>query len=96
MQLKSPRRLKYKKYHKQLVTNTVKTEIVGVHAFGLFKLIALEPGRLSARHLEVLKRTARKVLKRSGKIWISTFPSLPITAKPLEVRMGKGKGSNSY
>jgi large subunit ribosomal protein L16 len=62
-------------------------------AFGEFGLKATERGRLTARQIEAARRAMTRHIKRGGKIWIRVFPDKPITKKPTEVRMGKGKGS---
>jgi large subunit ribosomal protein L16 len=61
--------------------------------FGEFGLKALECGRVSARQIEATRRAITRKVKRRGKLWIRVFPSVPVTSKPVEVRMGKGKGS---
>jgi len=65
-------------------------------SFGEFGLKALERGRLTARQIEAARRTISRHVKRGGKIWIRIFPDKPISKKPLEVRMGSGKGSVEY
>ena len=65
-------------------------------AFGTIALKATERGRMTARQIEAARRTITRRVKRGGKIWIRVFPDKPITKKPLEVRMGKGKGSVEY
>jgi large subunit ribosomal protein L16 len=62
-------------------------------SFGDFALQALEPGRISARQIEAARMTIQRKVKRQGKLYIRIFPDKPITKKPLETRMGKGKGS---
>jgi large subunit ribosomal protein L16 len=62
-------------------------------SFGDFALKTLEPGRISARQIESARRAIQRSVKRGGKLWIRIFPDKPITKKPAEVRMGKGKGS---
>ena len=64
--------------------------------FGTIGLKALESGLISARQIEAARQAIARKMKKRGKIWIKVFPSLPITKKPTEVRMGKGKGSVSY
>jgi large subunit ribosomal protein L16 len=61
--------------------------------FGSFGLKALEPERVTARQIEAARRVITRFIKRQGKLWIRIFPDVPVTAKPAEVRMGKGKGS---
>jgi large subunit ribosomal protein L16 len=65
-------------------------------SFGEFGMKAAERGRLTARQIEAARRAMTRHVKRDGKIWIRVFPDKPITQKPLEVRMGKGKGSVEY
>ncbi len=65
-------------------------------SFGEFGMKAAERGRLTARQIESARRAMTRHVKRDGKIWIRVFPDKPITQKPLEVRMGKGKGSVEY
>jgi len=62
-------------------------------SFGEFGLKAAERGRVSARQIEAARRAMTRKVKRNGKIWIRIFPDVPISSKPLEVRMGKGKGN---
>lgn len=96
MQLKSPKLLKFKKYHKGRVASLKPPVSNFVSTVGDYCIITAEPARISARQLEAVRKSIRKTLKRSGKLWIPVFPQVPVTAKPLEVRMGKGKGSVSY
>lgn len=65
-------------------------------SFGEYGLKATSRGRITARQIEAARRTMTRKIKRGGKIWIRIFPDKPITGKPLEVRMGKGKGSVEY
>ncbi|WP_127347088.1 50S ribosomal protein L16 [Pseudidiomarina mangrovi] len=65
-------------------------------SFGTFGLKAVDRGRMTARQIEAARRALTRHVKRQGKIWIRVFPDKPITNKPLEVRMGKGKGSVEY
>jgi large subunit ribosomal protein L16 len=65
-------------------------------SFGEFGLKAVARGRLTARQIEAARRAMTRHIKRGGKIWIRVFPDKPITEKPLEVRMGKGKGGVEY
>jgi large subunit ribosomal protein L16 len=62
-------------------------------SFGEYGLKAAERGRVSARQIEAARRAMTRAIKRGGKIWIRVFPDVPISSKPLEVRMGKGKGN---
>ena len=65
-------------------------------SFGQFGLQATERGRITARQIEAARRAMTRHIKRGGKIWIRVFPDVPISKKPLEVRMGKGKGNVEY
>ncbi len=65
-------------------------------SFGQFGLQAAERGRITARQIESARRAMTRYIKRGGKIWIRVFPDVPISKKPLEVRMGKGKGNVEY
>ena len=89
-----PKRTKFRKQHKGrnrgLALRGSKV------SFGEFGLKAIGRGRLTARQIESARRAMTRHIKRGGKIWIRVFPDKPITNKPLEVRMGKGKGSVEY
>lgn len=89
-----PKRTKFRKMHKGrnrgLAQNGNKV------SFGTFGLKATGRGRMTARQIEAARRAMTRHVKRQGKIWIRVFPDKPITNKPLEVRMGKGKGSVEY
>ena len=65
-------------------------------SFGEYGLKATQRGRVSARQIEAARRAMTRAVKRGGKIWIRIFPDVPISSKPLEVRMGKGKGNVDY
>ena len=64
--------------------------------FGTFGLKAIEPERVTARQIEAARRALTRHMKRQGRVWIRIFPDVPVTSKPTEVRMGKGKGSVDY
>ena len=64
--------------------------------FGSFALKATEPERVTARQIEAARRAITRHMKRQGRVWIRIFPDLPVTGKPTEVRMGKGKGSVDF
>ena len=89
-----PKRTKFRKQFKgrnrglALVGNAV--------SFGEYGLKAVERGRLTARQIESARRAITRHVKRGGKIWIRVFPDVPVTKKPIEVRMGKGKGNVEY
>jgi large subunit ribosomal protein L16 len=65
-------------------------------SFGEFGLKAVGRGRITARQIEAARRTITRTVKRGGKLWIRVFPDKPVSKKPLEVRMGKGKGNVEY
>ena len=64
--------------------------------FGSFALKATEPERVTARQIEAARRAITRHMKRQGRVWIRIFPDVPVSSKPTEVRMGKGKGSIDY
>jgi large subunit ribosomal protein L16 len=89
-----PKRTKIRKQHKGRNNGTaVRGSSV---SFGEYGLKSISRGRLTARQIESGRRTITRHVKRGGKLWIRIFPDKPITKKPLEVRMGKGKGSVEY
>ena len=65
-------------------------------SFGEFGLKAVERGKMTARQIEAARRAMTRHIRRGGKIWIRVFPDVPVSKKPLEVRMGKGKGNVEY
>src|SRR6187397_3284873 len=65
-------------------------------AFGQYGLKAMEPERVTARQIEAARRALTRAMKRSGRVWIRVFPDVPVSKKPIEVRMGKGKGTPEY
>jgi large subunit ribosomal protein L16 len=65
-------------------------------AFGQFGLKALEPERVTARQIEAARRALTRHMKRAGRVWIRIYPDLPVSKKPLEVRMGSGKGAPEF
>ncbi|HHJ19161.1 MAG TPA: 50S ribosomal protein L16, partial [Gammaproteobacteria bacterium] len=89
-----PKRTKFRKQHKGrnrgLALNGNKV------SFGEYGLKAVERGKITARQIEAARRAMTRHVKRVGRIWIRIFPDVPITKKPLEVRMGKGKGNVEY
>lgn len=90
----SPKRQKYRKAHKGRVPP--KSKAGTMLAFGGFGLKSLDACRVTARQIEAARRAAVRHMKRQGKFWIKIFPDLPVSQKPAEVRMGKGKGSPEY
>jgi len=89
-----PKRTKYRKQMK--LDNRGLAHKGSKVSFGEFGLKSLDRGRLTARQIEAARRTISRHVKRGGKIWIRIFPDKPISKKPLEVRMGSGKGSVEY
>ena len=89
-----PKRTKFRKQFKGRIHGTSKggTDL----NFGGFGLKALEPDRVTARQIEAARRAITRAMKRAGRVWIRVFPDVPVTAKPTEVRMGKGKGAPEY
>jgi len=87
----SPKKTKYRKRHKGRIRGLAKGGS-DIH-FGDFGLQALASGRLTARQIEAARIAMTRYVKRQGKIWIRVFPDKPITKKPAETRMGKGKGA---
>ena len=86
-----PKRTKFRKQHKGRIKGVAKGGS-DLH-FGTYGLPALEPERVTARQIEAARRAMTRHMKRQGRVWIRIFPDVPVTAKPIEVRMGKGKGS---
>lgn len=90
----SPKKVKHRKMHKGRMTG--KAYRGSDLSFGEFGLKALEPGWISARQIEAARIAITRHVKRGGKVWIRIFPDKPITKKPAETRMGKGKGNPEY
>jgi len=89
-----PKRTKFRKQHKG--RNRGLAQSGNKVSFGEYGLKALDRGRITARQIESARRAMTRHIKRGGKIWIRIFPDTPITKKPIEVRMGKGKGNVEY
>jgi large subunit ribosomal protein L16 len=89
-----PKKTKYKKYHKGKINQ--KTNSLVTLNFGDFGLKALESGRITGKQLESVRVNIKRKLRKYDQIWINVFPDTPLTSKPLEVRMGKGKGNVDY
>lgn len=87
----SPRKTKYRKQQK----GRIKAVAGRGHqlAFGTFGIKAMESGRLTSRQIEAARIAVTRYMKREGQVWIRVFPDVPVTKKPAEVRMGKGKGA---
>jgi large subunit ribosomal protein L16 len=89
-----PKRTKFRKAHKGRIHGAAKAG-TGLD-FGQFGLKALEPERVTARQIEAARRAMTRHMKRAGRVWIRIFPDVPVSKKPIEVRMGKGKGAPEY
>jgi large subunit ribosomal protein L16 len=89
-----PKKTKFRKQHKGRIHGTSKggTEL----NFGQYGLKALEPERVTARQIEAARRAITREMKRAGRVWIMVFPDVPVSKKPIEVRMGKGKGAPEF
>ncbi|WP_304408863.1 50S ribosomal protein L16 [Turicimonas muris] len=90
----SPKRVKFRKQHKGRIHGLAKggSEL----SFGSFGLKALTPERVTARQIEAARRAITREMKRAGRLWIRIFPDVPVSDKPAEVRMGKGKGAPEF
>ncbi len=90
----SPKRTKFRKQHKGRIHGVAKggAEL----SFGSYGLKALTPERVTARQIEAARRAITREMKRAGRLWIRIFPDVPVSDKPAEVRMGKGKGAPEF
>ena len=89
-----PKKTKYKKLQKgKLSKYSFRSSQL---KFGSIGLKAIKSGTISSRHIEAARQAIVRKLSRKGKLWIRIFPTIPVTAKPIEVRMGKGKGNVSH
>ena len=86
-----PKRTKFRKGFKGRIHGVATSGVT--LAFGQFGLKALEPERVTARQIEAARRALTRHMKRAGRVWIRVFPDVPVSTKPIEVRMGKGKGN---
>ena len=89
-----PKRTKFRKAHKGRVKGTAKGGTT--LNFGSYGLKAVAPARITARQIEAARRAITRHIRRQGRVWIRIFPDVPVSSKPTEVRMGKGKGSPEY
>ena len=89
-----PKRTKYRKAHKGRIKGEASS--AATLAFGTFGLKAAEPARITARQIEAARRALTREMKRLGKVWCRVFPDVPVSKKPIEVRMGSGKGAPEY
>ena len=92
--MQQPKSTKYRKAHKGRIHGFAKggTQL----NFGAYGLKAITPGRVTARELEAGRRAITRYMKRAGRVWIRAFPDVPVSSKPAEVRMGKGKGAPEF
>ena len=90
----SPKRTKFRKAHKGRIRGLAKggTQL----NFGSYGLKAISPERVTARQIEAARRAITRHLRRTGRVWIRIFPDVPVSSKPAEVRMGKGKGTPEF
>jgi large subunit ribosomal protein L16 len=89
-----PKRTKFRKSHKGRIHGLAKggTQL----NFGAYGLKATTPARVTARQIEAARRAITRHLRRAGRVWIRIFPDVPVSSKPAEVRMGKGKGNPEF
>ena len=90
----SPKRIKFRKQHKGRIHGLAKGG--STLSFGSYGLKALTPERVTARQIEAARRAITREMRRAGRLWIRIFPDVPVTDKPAEVRMGKGKGAVEF
>lgn len=90
----SPKKTKFRKAHKGRIHGNAKggTDLL----FGSYGLKATDPGRVTARQIEAARRAITRHMRRVGRLWIRIFPDVPVSSKPAEVRMGKGKGTPEF
>ena len=89
-----PKRTKFRKAHKGRIHGNTKAGTI--LNFGEYGLKAMEPDRVTARQIEAARRAITRQMKRAGRVWIRIFPDVPVSKKPTEVRMGKGKGAPEF
>ncbi|MCK6419105.1 MAG: 50S ribosomal protein L16 [Alphaproteobacteria bacterium] len=89
-----PKKTKYRKAHKGRIHGLAKSGFT--LAYGTYGLKAMAPDRITARQIEAARRAITRHMKRQGKVFIRIFPDVPVSKKPLEVRMGSGKGSPEF
>jgi len=90
----SPKKMKFRKAHKGRIRGVATS---GTYlSYGTFGLKAMSPERITARQIEAARRAISRCIKRQGRLWIRIFPDVPVSKKPLEVRMGSGKGSPEF
>src|ERR1700740_3519098 len=89
-----PKKTKLRKAHKGRIHGVASA--AATLSFGQFGLKAMEPDRVTARQIEAARRALTRHMKRAGRVWIRVFPDVPVSKKPTEVRMGKGKGTPEF
>src|SRR6476660_3727013 len=89
-----PKKTKFRKAHKGRIHGVATSG--ATLSFGQFGLKAMAPERITARQIEAARRALTRHMKRAGRVWIRVFPDVPVSKKPLEVRMGSGKGAPEY
>ena len=89
-----PTRTKFRKAHKGRIRGLATSG--ATLAFGQYGLKAVEPERITARQIEAARRALTRHMKRAGRVWIRIYPDVPVSKKPLEVRMGSGKGAPEF
>ena len=89
-----PKKTKFRKAHKGRIHGTATSG--ATLSFGQFGLKAMAPERITARQIEAARRALTRHMKRAGRVWIRVFPDVPVSKKPIEVRMGKGKGAPEW
>ena len=89
-----PMRMKFRKAHKGRIHGVATSG--ATLAFGQYGLKAMEPERVTARQIEAARRALTRHMKRAGRVWIRIYPDVPVSKKPLEVRMGSGKGAPEF
>lgn len=90
----SPKKMKYRKAHKGRIRGLATSG--NYLSYGSYGLKAVQPERITARQIEAARRAITRHIKRQGRLWIRVFPDVPVSKKPIEVRMGKGKGSPEF
>ncbi len=90
----SPKKMKFRKAHKGRIHGQATSG--NYLSYGTFGMKAVQPDRLTARQIEAARRAITRHMKRQGRLWIRIFPDVPVSKKPLEVRMGSGKGSPEF
>ncbi|MBO6563020.1 MULTISPECIES: 50S ribosomal protein L16 [Nisaea] len=90
----SPKRTKFRKAHKGRIHGNAKGGTT--LNFGSYGLKAMQPARVTARQIEAARRAITRHIRRAGRVWIRIFPDVPVSSKPAEVRMGKGKGTPEF